>query len=97
MMQFSCYLRFTSGKEHAETLTRRISVNVPSPARSRSLVHGQAVPEHPQLSRPLNGMAEEFGHGSTDIVLRETTPVQAPEETRGEATVFATIRDEKTP
>ena len=30
MMQFSCYLRFTSGKEHAETLTRRISVNVPS-------------------------------------------------------------------
>lgn len=30
MMQFSCYLQFTSGKEHAETLTRRISAHVPS-------------------------------------------------------------------
>lgn len=33
MMQFSCYLRFTSGKEHAETLTRKISANVPNPGK----------------------------------------------------------------
>ncbi len=33
MMQFSCYLRFTSGKEHAETLTRRISAHVPNPGK----------------------------------------------------------------
>ncbi|MEN3930644.1 CRISPR-associated endonuclease Cas2 [Microvirga sp. W0021] len=29
MMQFSCYLRFTAGKEQAEALTRRIGRAVP--------------------------------------------------------------------
>jgi CRISPR-associated protein Cas2 len=33
MMQFSCYLRFTAGKESAETLTRRIGANVPNPGK----------------------------------------------------------------
>ena len=33
MMQFSCYLRFTSGKEHADTLTRRIGTQVPNPGK----------------------------------------------------------------
>ena len=29
MMQFSCYLRFTAGKEQAEAMTRRIGRHVP--------------------------------------------------------------------
>lgn len=33
MMQFSCYLRFTSGKEQAEVLTRKIGTAVPSPGK----------------------------------------------------------------
>lgn len=33
MMQFSCYLRFTAGKEQAETLTRRIGAAVPNPGK----------------------------------------------------------------
>lgn len=33
MMQFSCYLRFTAGKEQAETLTRRIGAHVPNPGK----------------------------------------------------------------
>lgn len=31
MMQFSCYIRFTAGKEQAEALTKRIGRAVPSP------------------------------------------------------------------
>jgi len=31
--QFSCYLRFTSGKEQAETLTRKIGTTVPNPGK----------------------------------------------------------------
>lgn len=30
MMQLSCYLKFTAGKEQAEAVTRRIAENVPS-------------------------------------------------------------------
>ena len=33
MMQFSCYLRFTAGKEQAEALTRRIGAHVPEPGK----------------------------------------------------------------
>ena len=36
MMQFSCYIRFTAGKEQTETLTRRIGAHVPTPAKSKS-------------------------------------------------------------
>jgi len=31
MMQLSCYIRFTAGKEQAEAITRRIGRAVPSP------------------------------------------------------------------
>lgn len=31
MMQLSCYIRFTAGKEQAEALTRRIGRSVPNP------------------------------------------------------------------
>lgn len=30
MMQFSCYIKFTAGKEQAEALARKIAVAVPS-------------------------------------------------------------------
>lgn len=33
MMQFSCYIRFTAGKEQTETLTRRIGAHVPNPGK----------------------------------------------------------------
>lgn len=31
MMQFSCYIRFTAGKEQAEAITKRIGKSVPDP------------------------------------------------------------------
>jgi len=31
MMQFSCYIRYTAGKEQAEAITRRIGRAVPNP------------------------------------------------------------------
>ena len=33
MMQFSCYIRFTAGKEQAEALTRRVGRAVPDPGK----------------------------------------------------------------
>lgn len=33
MMQFSCYIRFTAGKEQAEAITRRIGRAVPNPGK----------------------------------------------------------------
>lgn len=33
MMQFSCYLHFTAGKEQAEALTRRVAAHVPNPGK----------------------------------------------------------------
>jgi CRISPR-associated protein Cas2 len=33
MMQFSCYIRFTAGKEQAEAITKRVGRAVPNPGK----------------------------------------------------------------
>jgi CRISPR-associated protein Cas2 len=33
MMQFSCYIRFTAGKEQAESITKRVGSAVPKPGK----------------------------------------------------------------